>query len=124
MVKKMTVKQFSNRILVLSVRDWYWLFDGCIASDGKKKVNMGNYGSQPGVAYGARAPPKIDLDELCPPQQNCNDCPHIKCGFSDFGGSFDVKPLVGNINYTGLPVRLAGMRYISRDQFYYEVISC
>lgn len=77
-------------------------------ADGKKKLNLVNHESQQGVAYGTRAPPKVDLDELCPPQQSCDDCPHIKCGFSDYGGRFDVKPLAADILFAGLPLRLAG----------------
>ncbi|XP_043280987.1 uncharacterized protein [Venturia canescens] len=76
--------------------------------DSKRKINAANYGSQYEVTYGARAPPKVDYEELCPRQQNCDDCPHIKCGFSDYGGRFDVKPLYfPNVTYTGLPPRLA-----------------
>ncbi|XP_034935494.1 uncharacterized protein [Chelonus insularis] len=56
------------------------------------------------VVYGKPAPPRVDLDDLCPAKP-CNTCPELQCGFSDFGGCFEIKELKSTANYTGLPPR-------------------
>ncbi|XP_024944429.1 uncharacterized protein LOC107271414 isoform X4 [Cephus cinctus] len=68
-----------------------------------KKIN----GVQQEVFYGERPPAKVDLQDICPPQQSCEACPNLKCTFSDFGGKLDIRPLNSKFNYTGLPPRIA-----------------
>lgn len=85
--------------------------------DGTRKVSMGSSISTEGgtnheIVYGIRPPKKVDIDDICPPQRNCDSCPSIKCGYSGYSGCFDITPLVSNINYTGLPPRQVGKKNI------------
>lgn len=60
------------------------------------------------IIYGISPPKKVDVDDICPPPQNCDSCPSIKCGYSGYDSCFDITPLVSNFNYTGLPPRQLG----------------
>ncbi|XP_014299177.1 uncharacterized protein LOC103574426 [Microplitis demolitor] len=73
--------------------------------DGTKRVSMDSGELRREVVYGERPPKKVDIHDICPPQLSCDNCPQNKCGFSDFGGCFDIRPLATHDNYTGLPPR-------------------
>ncbi|XP_011314622.1 uncharacterized protein [Fopius arisanus] len=78
-----------------------------MVQQGTRRIGMGYTDGRERheVLYGASAPEKIDLSDLCPPQQKCESCPSVKCGYSGSGGCFDITRLVSNITYTGLPPR-------------------
>lgn len=78
-----------------------------IVNDGVKKISMGSegIGANHEIVYGISPPKKVDVDDICPPPQNCDSCPSIKCGYSGYDSCFDITPLVSNFNYTGLPPR-------------------
>ncbi|KAG8039221.1 hypothetical protein G9C98_003528 [Cotesia typhae] len=73
--------------------------------DGTKRVSMDSGELRREVVYGERPPKKVDIHDICPPQLSCDNCPQNKCGFSDFGGCFDIRQLVSDVNYTGLSPR-------------------
>ncbi|KAL1110473.1 hypothetical protein AAG570_008001 [Ranatra chinensis] len=49
-----------------------------------------------GVYYGKQPPERVDLDDLCPPPVQCQDCPDR---------DLEVRPLDPNNTYPGLPNR-------------------
>lgn len=59
------------------------------------------------VTYGEPAPQHVDLEELCAPHETCAACPVLRCTFTDVAEYLNVQPL-RNVNFTGLPPRLAG----------------
>lgn len=64
-------------------------------------------GKQQHVTYGNPAPQHVDVEELCGPQTTCAACPVLRCTFTDVAEYLNIQPL-RNINFTGLPPRLAG----------------
>lgn len=74
------------------------------------------HASGQGVAiYGEKPPPMIDLEDICPPQVTCPDCPdpkEMKCregsiSLYDLVGKLEIKPF-GNETFPGLPNRTLG----------------
>lgn len=76
--------------------------------DGTKKISMDSGEQRREVIYGKSPPKKVNIDDICPPKQTCESCSQLRCGFSNFGGCFDISTIASNINYTGLPQRQCG----------------
>lgn len=72
-----------------------------------KNIDRLKLGKQMHVTYGDPIPPSVDLEELCSPQETCTTCPVLKCTYTDISEHVHVQPL-RNINFTGLPPRVAG----------------
>ena len=74
-----------------------------------------------GVAiYGEQPPPPVDIDDICPPQVSCPECPdpkELKCregsiSLYDLVGKLEIKPF-GNETYPGLPNRTLGKSLVT-----------
>ncbi|KAK0161719.1 hypothetical protein PV327_008137 [Microctonus hyperodae] len=76
--------------------------------DGTRKISMDSGEDRREVIYGKSPPKKVNIDDICPPKQTCESCSQLRCGFSNFGGCFDISTIASSINYTGLPQRQCG----------------
>ncbi|KOX68789.1 Lachesin [Melipona quadrifasciata] len=79
-----------------------------IVDDDVKSMEKSKIGKHQHVTYGKPAPQHVDLDELCAPHETCAACPVLRCTFTDVAEYLNIQPLK-NVNFTGLPLRLAGL---------------